>query len=357
MCRRAGQRSIAAVATLPAETVMTCLHTTPFVQRALPALVCLLALAAGGLQAAWAEDDKTAADQCGNVGERGSFAAHREKYFLVNQMHNNGWAANDERALRAQYSFKYAVMGCPLRPQGSNLHSLQLAGRNDAEVFLSYTGQFDFYMGTRPSGPVINRISNPGLHWRVAPKWLPKGLSDVTSWELSLEHRSDGQVFEPTTPQGSEIANRAYRLQDRALFDTISRGANYLGVQALWVPTGDLAGFDLRAKARLYLTRDSNITWGPLANQGVTIAGYDLLELKGGWDAGRVGRLEATWRVGNRGLRGDSLDFSWEVSPQVMPAKLQLPLYVRMHVGPMNTLSNYTQRQDSLGIGLRFDHF
>jgi outer membrane phospholipase A len=32
-------------------------------------------------------------------------------------------------------------------------------------------------------------------------------------------------------------------------------------------------------------------------------------------------------------------------------------LYLRLHRGPMNTLSNYTQRQDSIGIGIRFASF
>lgn len=34
-----------------------------------------------------------------------------------------------------------------------------------------------------------------------------------------------------------------------------------------------------------------------------------------------------------------------------------LPLYLRLHHGPMNTLANYTQRQDSIGFGLRLARF
>ena len=36
-----------------------------------------------------------------------------------------------------------------------------------AELNLSYTNHSDFYARARDSGPVINRISNPGLHLRV----------------------------------------------------------------------------------------------------------------------------------------------------------------------------------------------
>lgn len=55
------------------------------------------------------------------------------------------------------------------------------------------------------------------------------------------------------------------------------------------------------------------------------------------------------WRLGDRLLKTDSWVLGWQA-----PAGNALPLYVRVHVGPMNTLSNYTQRQDSIGVGLRF---
>jgi hypothetical protein len=34
------------------------------------------------------------------------------------------------------------------------------------EFFLAYTGEFDFYWNTRDSSPVVNRINNPGAHYR-----------------------------------------------------------------------------------------------------------------------------------------------------------------------------------------------
>jgi hypothetical protein len=61
--------------------------------------------------------------------------------------------------------------------------------------------------------------------------------------------------------------------------------------------------------------------------------------------------VDAQWRLGDRGTATDSwtvgIEWDW----------FELPAYLRLHRGPMNTLSNYTQRQDSIGFGLRFARF
>jgi outer membrane phospholipase A len=54
--------------------------------------------------------------------------------------------------------------------------------------------------------------------------------------------------------------------------------------------------------------------------------------------------------VGDKGFKTDSLTLGWHLS-----ANNVIPFYVRAHFGPMNTLSNYTERQNSIGIGVRFD--
>jgi len=59
--------------------------------------------------------------------------------------------------------------------------------------------------------------------------------------------------------------------------------------------------------------------------------------------------MEAGWTVGDRFFKTDSLNLGWYLGD------LPLPVYLRLHFGPMNTLSNYTQRQDAIWIGFRFD--
>lgn len=292
------------------------------------------------------------AADCGPIGSAENFRAHRDNYVLFNRMQNNGWAGADERALRVQYSFKYTVRGCPPKAQPKAQGFAPAADPESSEVFIAYTGQFDFYMGTRPSGPVVNRISNPGIHWRLPLNALGMKLESKTAVVLSVEHRSDGQVFEPTQGTGPEVAQRAYDRQDRALFDTISRGSNFVGLQVQAEQFFGSQRLDFSGTLRAYLSQDSAVTWGPLRNSGMRIADYDRLWLRAGTNVGQFGYWELAWRMGDRGLKTDSLDLGWQA-----PDGWGIPLYARLHRGPMNTLSNYTQRQDSVGIGLRFSNF
>lgn len=275
-----------------------------------------------------------------------SFAGHKDTYALfTNQMKNNGWSGNDDQAVRVQYSFKYSILGCP----ATNFESALKA--EDIEVFSSYTGVFDFYARSRESDPVINRTSNLGiLHVRFPGRLLHL---DDTSMEVSLEHRSTGQVFEPTTASGTATAQQNYDRADsdaRQFFDTLSRGSNYVGVQASWKSDVATQPVHFRLRYHAYINQHSEITWGPLKDSGRTIKDYDLINLQASTVTG-AGVLGASWRMGSSGFKTDSLDLTWQ------PAKdwnWRLPIYARAHFGSMNTLANYTQRQDSIGMGLIF---
>ena len=102
-------------------------------------------------------------------------------------------------------------------------------------------------------------------------------------------------------------------------------------------------------KARAYLDQDYNVTWGPLAGSGVKLSDYNRLAVTVE-KALPIGTLEAAWHLGDRGLRASSQDLVY----QLPDACHGLPVVLWYHHGPLNTLSNYTQRQDSWGIGLRF---
>lgn len=265
------------------------------------------------------------------------FDRFEDNFAILNYMHNNRWAGADEGALRAHYSFKYRVTPDKCLPT--------FFGRA-SEVFLSYTGEFDFYLGTRDSGPVINRLSNPALHWHTIER---DGSGSTFDFDVGLEHRSNGQVTEVTTPAGAERAQRAYDSKDRAFFDTISRGANYFSFTLQQRPAFGVADLELRSRLKLYLTKESRVTWGPLAGGGSSISRYDLLNLRARYATRSLGTFEVEYVLGTNGLAGDSVTVGW------FTANKAWPVYLRAHTGPMNTLSNYTQRQDSIGIGLRFD--
>ena len=295
-------------------------------------------------------------------GAADNFGAHEDSFALVNQMNNKGWAGRDEVALRGRFSFKYTVCGARYVNRATrakkgtgDTQARQLRATEPkeaaehAELFLSYTGEFDFYANTRDSGPVINRLNNPAVNLRIPLNWVYGDKTEIDdNIILSLEHRSNGQTTEAGTDLGTERAQRAYDQRDRAYFDTLSRGANFIGLAVKANnPLGMSKDLDLGLKLRLYLDQDSDVRWGPYLDQRRTIKDYDLLQTTAAWQT-PVGWLDLSWRVGAAGVKASSLTLGYQVPSTT------IPLYFRYHVGPMNTLSNYTQRQDSFGIGLRF---
>jgi hypothetical protein len=149
-------------------------------------------------------------------------------------------------------------------------------------------------------------------------------------------------------------ARAAYDAKDRQFFDAISRGSNYLSLTNYSVPPIQGERSFIRARLKLYLTKDSQVTWGPLANSNVNISDYDRGNLLYRYELPAIfdtkSMVEAEWTVGDKGFKTDSLTLGWHLS-----ANNVIPFYVRAHFGPMNTLSNYTERQNSIGIGVRFD--
>jgi hypothetical protein len=294
---------------------------------------------------------------------------YEENYAVWQQMRNNGWTGKDEQALRAKISFKYTFCGPQFR-RSKEQASVDVgtsgdvgkdswcptSGRLDrAEFYFGYTGEFDFYAGTRPSGPVIGRVNAPGFFVRLpAKEFLGNDWKKTDGLEIGVQHRSDGQATEVTNARAARVANEQYAAGNRPFFDTISRGANFLLIavdkELDRPPIGQ--SLTIQAKARLYLgQQDSDITWGPLANSGRRFSDYDRLQLHAWWRLHPKVQLDLDWRLGDRGLATDSMTLGAEFTVA------KLPLYVRLHRGPMNTLSNYAQRQDSVGIGLLFASF
>ena len=64
--------------------------------------------------------------------------------------------------------------------------------------------------------------------------------------------------------------------------------------------------------------------------------------------------LSVEWTIGDQLLDTDSLNVDF-IFPMLLDSKrFEIPLYIRYHKGPMDTLANYTREQDSFGFGLRF---
>ncbi len=107
------------------------------------------------------------------------------------------------------------------------------------------------------------------------------------------------------------------------------------------------------AKAKVYVNQDSAITWGPLAGQGMRVADFDRASVLAHYKATDLLSFDVQWTVGERLLKTDS----WDLGVQFALDKGRIPFYLRLHRGPMASLANYSQRQDMIGVGLRFSGF
>ncbi len=265
----------------------------------------------------------------------------------------------DEQSLEVHYSFRYMFT----RPHCMKGHDfLYDYSPEDTkkciedyperwEVFFAYTGEFDFYMGTRDSGPVINRVSNPGFHYR---KYISN--SSFEWLNLSAEHRSNGQVTEIDERDGAVLKTQlAYNNNNYEYFDGLSRGSNYIQLETK-IKVSDTA--DIYINLKHYASQNTDVNWGPEAANDPSISDYDRIRFiwTDRWMV-RGKRMETSieWLMGDEGLDTDSFDFA--IAYPFKYKKLAIPFYVRYHSGPMNTLSNYTLDQNSLGIGIKLIPF
>ncbi len=265
---------------------------------------------------------------------------------------------NDDPAMEVRYSFKYLFTD----NDSTN-------GVPDPELYLKFSGEFDFYMGTRDSSPVINRVSNPGVHYR---KYVGDKKVLGLHWkyfDIGLQHLSNGQALDAVDQQ--TLLQETYVADpDNSLFDDVSRSTNFFSVESSFrfgrtsnqtdYPSdrcGDRSGcYNLWLRFIPYYIDDDNpVTWGPDAGIRSDLADYDRLRTVLTKQLAPFGvnmEVGFEWKIGDELLDTDSFDLfvTW---PDIKLLGLNLPLYIRYHNGPMNNLSDYTREQNFTGIGLR----
>ncbi len=261
---------------------------------------------------------------------------------------------DDDAALRADYSFLFRLYD-----------TKQIEEQEDVSrtiFFFSYSGQFDFYVGTRDSSPVINRISNPAL--TLYHIFQGEALDFVS---FALEHRSNGQVVEidERDESGNLKTQVAYNNDDYEYFDALSRGANYAtfsfgGSHKFGKDEHDLYW---GISNKIYVTDDTEVNWGRWQNGSTNIKDYDItrigLKYEGPKFSDYIQRpvALAEYTIGKKFFDTDSIDISL-ILPLRMSKKTQnqwlLPITLTYHSGPMNTLSNYTKSVQSIGAGVTF---
>jgi hypothetical protein len=142
---------------------------------------------------------------------------------------------------------------------------------NRDQVFFSFTGVWDFYIGTRPSGPVVGKEYNPQLFWqhnlvcnangkekyRAGPTYgssptpVPTAATSGESTDSSssrnavprdcyvtvgYNHDSNGQII--NSPGQFRETQRAQGTE--AALDAISRGWDYIGITGKYIFRSDM---------------------------------------------------------------------------------------------------------------------
>jgi hypothetical protein len=273
------------------------------------------------------------------------------------------FTSGDDAAMEVQYSLKY------------DLYREQQRNKRFYNLYLAYTGKFDFYMFTRYSSPVINRNSNPALHYRYTVN-LESGNQ---YWlDFGIEHRSDGQVTDadakdlnPASPTyGQYIAEIEYEKGNHEYFDGISRDANYVSFTSGWKRTAPVRGdsqqqYDrdkVEIEIKAYFSQDADITWGPDAGSGTQFSDYDIVNVH----CVHTEQLHGTvvrdvtigfdYVIGAKGLATDSIDLFLIVPLYSKTGAWKLPFAIKTHFGPMDRLSNYTQSMRSVGFGFALNY-
>ncbi|MBL8326675.1 MAG: hypothetical protein JNJ89_17115 [Rubrivivax sp.] len=285
---------------------------------------------------------------------------HEDNFIVWNETRDLGWREDREGALRGRLSVKYTICGThysrafnrPKPDQAAAAKGRTTAGNDTLELFFAYTGEFDFYWGERPSDPVINRLNNPGLHLRVPLRRYLGLAGRDDNLVVSVEHRSNGQTTEVSGADETLRANRAYEQRNRAFFDSISRGSNFVGLSVELSDTVRALPVEVATKVFLHFDEDADVTWGPLAGRRRHLSDYERLRVQASVSPAPGMWLDAELRVGDRLGRSTTA-----VTLGAEYTVWGLPLYLRWHRGPVGTLSNYSQRQDAIGFGLRFARY
>lgn len=261
---------------------------------------------------------------------------------------------DNDLALEVQYSFKYIFANDILDSK--------------FDFFMSYSGEFDFYLSSRESGPVINRVSNPAAHFQWEEYLVPfiqlGDIPFINRYDLGLEHRSNGQVTDATKKDtnGEYLTEINYQQGNYEYFDGLSLSANYISL-AFSGGLPDKFKYALGLKFYVF-DEESEITWGDLAGGDAQFSDYDRVSFSCAYqfdfpvDNSALQRpvLTLAYLIGDELLDTDSMDIGI-LFPLSFGQDVHIPLYVKAHFGPMERLSDYSTPITSYSIGLSLVEF
>lgn len=250
--------------------------------------------------------------------------------------------------------------------------TLDLKEDTDWTVFLSYTGEFDFFANSRPSGPVVSTKNNPAIHYAY---FFPQRTNGLLEWRLSLEHESNGQSTDSN--RQLEIQKRNFRSKygrfeqpsqseiEQMARETISRSNNFASFGGAY-RFDSASPFDLYFKFRHQLSYglEDEIWWDDTQSH---IQLKDFVGIELSLDStftlfGTLNSVTLTYRTGqvfggNPG-RNNTFDFKYFIDIPVgklggiFSDKFAIPFVLSCHTGYLEEFYRYSEKSSYCAVGL-----
>ncbi|MDO6427545.1 phospholipase A [Thalassotalea sp. 1_MG-2023] len=189
-----------------------------------------------------------------------------------------GYVGRDEKHLDGSHlefkvSLKYPLWGSLVDIGDENT----IDERSQA-VYFAYTGQYDFYFGSRYSAPVISRQQNPGIFYKYEYETRQSGYK---SFSVGYFHESNGQEIDEERVFDNKVADILDSIcreeshesclsdafnQKRAnamATDYLSRGWDYLAASTKYtlMHRRDLFGRRIAVQTDFYFTAKAYFNW------------------------------------------------------------------------------------------------
>ena len=242
----------------------------------------------------------------------------------------------------------------------------QVAEWRSVNINLAYTGRFDFFLGSRSSSPIVNRLNNPELLFRLGQ---PRGDLIFDYIQIAYGHESNGQQI-----NSQELFDSDTR-ENRN--DFISRGWDYISVEKKYSRywQQDEAKCKLSSKCtEFWFTFKGILSTGLLQGDiedtifiadrdpNVDIRDFDGLQAIVSHEWERKGRFFEQAEVSLKTITGSRSPFrnitnelQLRGTTKALPfVNLQLPLYFVYRKGFFEEIADYSLRTEYIGFGLKF---
>ena len=255
----------------------------------------------------------------------------------------------------------------------------------DYAVAIAYQGEFDFFALTRESSPVVTTRHNPSIFYT---RFRNPRFNRLSSWLLSLEHESNGQVTDTLLGLQSKMQEFAIDYQDdpdvsqQDIFEmaqqTISRSNNFAAVgfnyqlgnlqNECHLPFSCTKVF-FKFRQQLDNVPEDDNWWLPNDHAKLKQHVGTMLDISTRFNAGNIDQsIRVRYQTGqllDGGKPFDKHTFDLKYYVDVPVGRLlssmfstektelfSIPIVVRYHHGYLDELYNYSSKVSYFSIGL-----